>query len=328
MEYIITISVRINTTDPMKYLVTGGAGFIGSHIVDSLSDRGNEVIILDNFSSGRKENILHHENNTKIHVIHGSITDPATLKKACESVDGIFHEAAITSVARSVDNPFATNETNVTGTLNVLVAARDAGVKKVVFASSSSVYGDTPTLPKKESMCPHPKSPYAVSKHTGEEYLWVFSELYGLKTLAFRYFNVFGPRQDPKSNYAAVIPKFITSILTYNHPVIYGDGKQTRDFTYVKDVAEANVMAMESSAEGICNIAYGQQIDLNSLADLIMSITGIKTTTIYEPQRPGDIHDSLADSSRARDMFGYNPRYTVKTGLEETIQWYQDRMTN
>jgi UDP-glucose 4-epimerase len=310
----------------MKYLVTGGAGFIGSHIVDTLSERGNEIIILDNFFSGRKENISHLKSIKKIHFIHGSITDLAMLKTTCESVDGIFHEAAIASVARSVNNPVATNETNVTGTLNVLMAARDAGVKKIVYASSSSVYGDTPTLPKTESMCPCPKSPYAVSKHAGEEYLRVFSELYGLKTLSLRYFNVFGPRQDPQSDYAAVIPKFITRILARQRPVIYGDGTQTRDFTYVKDVAEANVKAMESSAEGVYNIAYGQQIDLNSLADLIMSITGIMTTPIYEPPRPGDIHDSLADSSRARDMFGYNPRYRVKTGLQETIQWYQDRM--
>jgi len=311
----------------MKYLVTGGAGFIGSHIVDNLSDAGHEVIILDNFFSGRKENISHLMGNKKIRFIQGSITDPETLKTACESVDGIFHEAAIASVSRSVKNPVATNEANVTGTLNVLVAARDAGVKKVVFSSSSSVYGDTPTLPKTESMSPSPKSPYAVSKHAGEEYLKVFSELYGLKTLSFRYFNVFGPRQDPNSDYAAVIPKFITRILAHERPVIYGDGTQTRDFTYVKDVAEANIRAMESPAEGVYNIAYGQQIDLNSLADLIMSITGISTTPIYEPSRLGDIHDSLADSSRAREAFGYMPRYTVKTGLQETISWYQEKMT-
>jgi len=311
----------------MRYLVTGGAGFIGSHIADNLSERGDEVIILDNFFSGRKENISHLASNNRIHIMNGSITDQAMLKTACESVDGIFHEAAIASVARSVNNPAATNEANITGTLNVLAAARDAGVKKVVFASSSSVYGDTPTLPKKESMCPDPKSPYAVSKHAGEEYLKVFSGLYGLKTLSFRYFNVFGPRQDPRSDYAAVIPKFITRILAHERPVIYGDGTQTRDFTYVRDVAEANVRAMESSAQGVYNIAYGQQIDLNSLADLIMSITGIRTTPVYEPPRPGDIYHSLADSSRARDAFGYKPRYTVKTGLEETIQWYLEQMT-
>ncbi|MFA5222098.1 MAG: SDR family oxidoreductase [Methanoregula sp.] len=310
----------------MKYLVTGGAGFIGSHIADLLVHDHHDVVILDNFFSGRKENISHLSGNKQVRFIDGSITNPAVLKSACESVDGIFHEAAIASVARSVNNPGATNEANVTGTLNVLVAARDAGVKKVVFASSSSVYGDTPTLPKKESMCPCPKSPYAVSKHAGEEYLRVFSELYGLKTLSFRYFNVFGPRQDPQSGYAAVIPKFITRILSHECPVIYGDGTQTRDFTYVKDVADANVRAMESTAEGVYNIAYGQQIDLNSLANLIMSITGIRAKPVYEPARPGDIHDSLADSSRARDAFGYNPRYTVKTGLEETIRWYQDRM--
>ncbi|MFA4826202.1 MAG: SDR family oxidoreductase [Methanoregula sp.] len=311
----------------MKYLVTGGAGFIGSHITDNLLACGHEVIILDNFFSGRKENISHLEDNSKIHIINGSITDPATLKTACESVDGIFHEAAIASVARSVNNPVATNEANISGTLNVLVAARDAGVKKVLFASSSSVYGDTPTLPKRESMCPSPKSPYAVSKHAGEEYLRVFSELYGLKTLSFRYFNVFGPRQDPKSDYAAVIPKFITRILAHERPIIYGDGTQTRDFTYVKDVAAANVRAMESSAEGVCNIAYGQQIDLNSLANMIMNLTGIETSPVYEPARPGDIHDSLADSTRAREAFGYSPAYTVKTGLQETVQWYKDRMT-
>ena len=311
----------------MKYLITGGAGFIGSHIADCLLANGHEVIILDNLFSGRIENISHITDSERARFIQGSITDPVTLKTACESVDGIFHEAAIASVARSVNNPVATNEANITGTLNVLTAARDSGVKKVVFASSSSVYGDTPTLPKKESMCPNPKSPYAVSKHTGEEYLRVFSELYGLKTLSFRYFNVFGPRQDPKSDYAAVIPKFITRILAHQRPIIYGDGTQTRDFTYVKDVAEANVRAMESAAEGIFNIAYGEQIDLNSLADMIMDITAIRTAPIYEASRPGDIHDSLADSSRAIDAFGYNPQYTVKTGLQETIQWYQAKMT-
>jgi UDP-glucose 4-epimerase len=311
----------------MKYLITGGAGFIGSHITDCLLARGHEVIILDNLFSGRMENISHISDTQKFRFIRGSITDPFVLRTACESVDGIFHEAAVASVTRSVNNPKATNEANVTGTLNVLVAARDAGVKKVLFASSSSVYGDTPTLPKKESMCPSPKSPYAVSKHAGEEYLRVFSELYGLKTLSFRYFNVFGPRQDPKSDYAAVIPKFITRILNHEKPVIYGDGTQTRDFTYVKDVAEANVKAMNSAAEGVFNIAYGQQISLNSLADLISEITGIRTSPVYEQSRPGDIHDSLADSTRAREAFGYSPRYTVKTGLEETIQWYHDRMT-
>jgi UDP-glucose 4-epimerase len=290
----------------MKYLVTGGAGFIGSHIVDTLSECGHDVIILDNFFSSRRENIAHLNGNKKISFIYGSITDPATLKTACESVDGIFHEAAITSVARSVDNPVATNEVNISGTLNILVAARDAGVKKVLFASSAAVYGDSPALPKEESMCPSPQSPYAVSKHAGEEYLRVFSELYGLKTLSFRYFNVFGPRQDPKSDYAAVIPKFIIHILAHERPVIYGDGTQTHDFIYVKDVAEANARAMESTAEGLYNIAYGQQID--------------------EPPRPGDIHDSLADISRGRDAFGYTPRYTLKTGLQKTIQWYQDIM--
>jgi UDP-glucose 4-epimerase len=310
----------------MYYLVTGGAGFIGSHIVDILSVSGHEVIILDNLFSGKKGNISHLEDNNKIQFFHGSITNPRDLTTVCDSVDGIFHEAAITSVSRSVKNPQATTKVNVNGTLNVLVAARDAGVKKVVFASSSSVYGDPMILPIKESMCPCPKSPYAISKHAGEEYMRIFSDLYGLNSLSFRYFNVFGPRQDPQSNYAAVIPKFITRILSHENPVIYGDGTQTRDFIYVKDVAEANIQAMESNAEGVYNIAYGQQTSLNTLAELIMTITGIHTKPIYGTVRPGDIHDSLADSSRACDAFGFNPRYTIKTGLMETIQWYQNRM--
>lgn len=310
----------------MKYLVTGGAGFIGSHIADTLLERGHDVLLLDNFFSGRQENIKLFAGNEKVRFFRGSVTDMAALKTVCESVDGVFHEAAIPSVPRSINNPLATNEVNINGTLNVLIAARDAGVKKVVFASSSSVYGETPQLPKEENMYLSPKSPYAISKHTGEEYMRVFSEIYGIKTLSFRYFNVFGPRQDPHSDYAAVIPKFITRILSHEAPVIYGDGTQTRDFTYVKDVAMANILAMESNAEGVYNIAYGVQTSLNDLAGLIMEITGIHTDLKYELPRPGDIHDSLADCTRARTAFGFNPRYTLKTGLSETIEWYQKKL--
>jgi UDP-glucose 4-epimerase len=310
----------------MKYLVTGGAGFIGSHIADTLLERGHDVLLLDNFFSGRQENIKLFAGNEKVRFFRGSVTDMAALKTVCESVDGVFHEAAIPSDPRSINNPLATNEVNINGTLNVLIAARDAGVKKVVFASSSSVYGETPQLPKEENMYLSPKSPYAISKHTGEEYMRVFSEIYGIKTLSFRYFNVFGPRQDPHSDYAAVIPKFITRILSHEAPVIYGDGTQTRDFTYVKDVAMANILAMESNAEGVYNIAYGVQTSLNDLAGLIMEITGIHTDLKYELPRPGDIHDSLADCTRARTAFGFNPRYTLKTGLSETIEWYQKKL--
>jgi len=216
----------------------------------------------------------------------------------------------------------ATNEVNVGGTLNVLVAARDGGVRKVVYASSSSVYGDTPTLPKVEGMKPNPKSPYAVSKLAGEYYCRVFSEVYGIKTVALRYFNVFGPRQDPESQYAAVIPRFITRILSGQPPIIYGDGTQTRDFTYVKDVVQANVKAMESNAEGVFNVAYNQRISLLSLVDIIAGETGVKVNPVFEPPRPGDIHDSQADISAAQKAFGYAPEYTVRSGLKETIAWY------
>jgi UDP-glucose 4-epimerase len=307
----------------MNYLVTGGAGFIGSHITEHLILQGHEVIILDNFFSGRRENISDLIGNKKVTLINGSITDSELLKSAFKSVDGIFHEAAITSVSGSIQDPVATNDVNITGTLNVLIAARDAGVKKVVFASSASVYGDAPGLPKQESMNPHPKSPYAISKLTGEYYMDVFSSLYGIRTLSLRYFNVFGPRQDPLSEYAAVIPRFITRILSHRAPVIFGDGTQTRDFIYVKDVAEANLHAMESTAEGVCNIAYGQPLSLNALADQIMKTTGHFLRPRYEPERAGDIHDSFADCSRAIKTFGYAPRYSVETGVAETIQWFQ-----
>ncbi|MEI6842420.1 MAG: SDR family oxidoreductase [Methanomicrobiales archaeon] len=309
---------------PIKYVVTGGAGFIGSHLVDFLS-RDNDLIILDNLFSGKMENIAHHTGNERVRFINGSVTDIDLLYQIFEGVGGIFHEAAIASVPRSVKNPIASNETNIAGTLNVLVAAKDCGVRKIVFASSSSVYGDTPVLPKREDMGPHPLSPYAVSKLTGEQYLRVFSELYGIETIALRYFNVFGPRQDPNSEYAAVIPKFITQILSHQSPVIFGDGGQTRDFSYVKDVVQANVRAMESNAQGVFNIAYCQRIDLNELARVIMEITGVTVPVLYEPPRIGDIRDSLADITRAKSGFNYDPEYTVKTGLMETIEWYQNQ---
>jgi len=307
----------------MKYIITGGAGFIGSHIVEELAKQQHEVVILDNFFSGRMENIKQFLKKKNVAFVKGSITDLSVLKKIFEGADGIFHEGAIASVPRSIANPLATNEANVTGTLNVLIASRDCDVRKVLFASSSSVYGNTPTLPKREDMTPDPLSPYAVSKLTGEHYLKVFSEVYGLKTLSLRYFNVFGPRQDPKSEYAAVIPRFITKIFSHESPTIYGDGSQTRDFTYVKDVVQANIRAMESDAEGVFNVAYCKQIDLNELASQIMEITGITVPLVYEPPRTGDVRDSLADIRRAQEAFGYSPEYTVKTGLEDTIAWYQ-----
>jgi len=304
----------------MKYIVTGGAGFIGSHIAEALAGK-HEVVIIDDLFSGKMQNLDDFRNS--VHFVQGSITDLPLMKEICAEADGIFHEAAIASVPRSIKNPLATNEANITGTLNVLVAAKECGVRKIVFASSSSVYGDTPTLPKREDMEPHPLSPYAVSKLAGEHYMNVFTKLYGIKTIALRYFNVFGPRQDPNSDYAAVIPKFITRTLNHQSPVIFGDGTQTRDFTFVKDVVQANISAMQSEAEGVFNVAYNQRIDLNTLAQLIMEITGISIPITHESPRKGDIRDSLADITRAKSGFNYDPAYTLKTGLKETIPWYQ-----
>jgi UDP-glucose 4-epimerase len=307
----------------MNYIVTGGAGFIGSHLAEALARQQHNVVILDNLFSGTMANIAPFLSFPNVTFVQGSITDPVLLKETCAGADGIFHQAAIASVPRSIANPAATNEANVSGTLNVLVAARDCGVRKVVFASSSSVYGDTPTLPKREDMAPRPLSPYAVSKLAGEQYMNVFCGVYGIQTLSLRYFNVFGPRQDKNSAYAAVIPKFITSVLDHRSPVIFGDGEQTRDFTYVSDVVQANIRAMESGATGVFNVAYCRRINLKELAAMIMEISGISVPLLYEPPRAGDVRDSLADISRAQEAFGYDPQYTVRTGMEETISWYQ-----
>ncbi len=304
----------------MKVVVTGGSGFIGSNLAGELV-RDHEVTVIDNLSTGRIENLDYIRD--KIELINGSILDLDLLRVVFAGADTVFHQAAIPSVQRSVDNPIASNQANVDGTLNVLVAARDCGVRKVVYASSSSVYGDTPTLPKREDMKPNPKSPYAVSKLAGEYYCRVFSDVYGLKTACLRYFNVFGPRQDPKSEYAAVIPRFVTRILEGKPPVIYGDGQQTRDFTFVKDVVKANILAGRGEAEGVFNIACGRRISLNDLALRIMEIAGNQVEPVYDKPRAGDIKDSLADISAARRAIGYYPDYDMDSGLKETIKWFQ-----
>ena len=302
----------------MKYIVTGGAGFIGSHIVEAIAG-SHEVVVIDNFSSGKQENLSMFSDN--VHRIPGSITDFPLLKDAFLGADGIFHLGAIASVARSVDDPIATHETNLTGTLNVLLAARDCGVKKVVFSSSSAVYGDEPTLPKREDMPPVPLSPYAVSKLAGEYYCTVFFELFGLKTVSLRYFNVFGPRQDPLSEYAAVIPKFITRLLHHQPPLIFGDGKQTRDFVYVKDVVQANLLAMHSTRTGTFNIGSGESIDLNTLARTLAEIMKVTISPLYEKPRSGDIRDSVSDITAAKKSLGYRTSYSLDKGLAETITW-------
>ena len=304
----------------MKYLITGGAGFIGSHLADALAGH-HDLVLLDNLFSGKEENIRHLA-GAGISFVRGSVTDSALLGRVMEGVDGVFHQAAVVSVPRSLRDPVGTNEANVTGTLRVLVAARDAGVKAVVYASSSSVYGDSPALPKREDMPAVPKSPYAVSKLAGEHYMRIFSELYDIRTVSLRYFNVFGPRQDPDSPYAAVIPRFITRILRGEPVVIHGDGGQTRDFTYVRDVVQGNLKAMESGARGVFNLACGERNSIRDLARTIMDITGRDVPVRHDEPRPGDVRDSLADITAARERLQYAPGYNLRTGLEETIPWY------
>ena len=309
----------------MKVVITGGCGFIGSNLAHELADE-NEVIVIDDLSTGRSENNEDLLNNENYRFVKGSITDLDLLKQIFDGADYVFHQAAIPSVPRSIKDPAKTNEVNISGTLNVLIAAEHNNVKKVVYASSSSVYGDTPALPKEEGMIPNPLSPYAVSKLTGEYYCKVWSDIYGLKTASLRYFNVYGPKQDPSSEYAAVIPKFITRVLNGEPPIIYGDGEQTRDFTFVKDVVSANILAAKSSGTGIFNIGGGQRISINELAETIIKASGTGTDpglTYMEP-REGDVKHSLADIHRAESIIGYNPAYTLDDGLEETIRGFSN----
>ena len=301
----------------MKIVITGGAGFIGSNIAEELAKK-HDVVIIDDLSTGRVENV----EDLDLELVQGSITDPDMLKENFRGVDYVFHQAALPSVQRSIEDPVLANEVNICGTLNVLVAARDADVKKVIYASSSSVYGDTPELPKREDMNPDPKSPYAVAKLAGEYYCRVFNEIYGLKTVALRYFNVYGPRQDPSSDYAAVLPKFTNRCLAGKEPIIYGDGEQTRDFTFVRDVVQANVRAMGSDATGVFNVATGTRISINDLAGMVMEIIGNRVDCVYEEPRAGDVRDSLGDISKAHAGFGYVPRYVMEDGLKETIGWF------
>ena len=302
----------------MNILITGGAGFIGSNLAEELAKK-HEVVIIDDLSTGRVKNV----EDLDLELVRGSITDPDMLKETFRGVDYVFHQAALPSVQRSIEDPVLANEVNICGTLNVLVAARDAGVTKVIYASSSSVYGDTPELPKREDMKPDPKSPYAVAKLTGEYYCRVFNEIYGLKTVALRYFNVYGPRQDPSSDYAAVIPNFVNRVMAGKEPIIYGDGEQTRDFTFMRDVVQANVLAMESDAIGVFNVATGKRISVNDLAGMVRGIIGNRVECVHEGARAGDVRDSLGDISRARAGFGYVPRYGMEDGLKETIGWFR-----
>ena len=310
----------------MRIVITGGAGFIGSNLAEVLAlAPNNEVCVVDDLSTGRVENI---PVAGGIEFIKGSITDLQLMNEVLADADFVFHQAALPSVQRSIEDPAHTNEVNIRGTLNVLMAARDAGVKKVIYASSSSVYGDTPELPKREGMTPNPLSPYAVTKLVGEYYCKVFNDVYGLNTISLRYFNVYGPRQDPHSEYAAVIPRFVSRILKGEPPIIYGDGQQTRDFTFVKDVVNANILAMKSDATGVYNIASGRRISIQGLATLITRLTGRDRDVepVFDKPRKGDVRHSLADISRARADMGYKPEYSLERGLEETIRWFKLEM--
>ncbi|MBN1481838.1 SDR family oxidoreductase [candidate division KSB1 bacterium] len=312
----------------MKYLVTGGAGFIGANLTETLLQQGHEVVVLDNFSTGLRHNLAGFEQyQSKFRLIEGDLRDLDTCREACHMVDYVLHQGALGSVPRSIAHPITTNENNVSGTLNLFIAARDENVKRIVFASSSSVYGNANTLPKVESMIPHPISPYAASKNICEMYGRIFYELYDIEIIALRYFNVFGRRQDPNSTYAAVIPLFVKALMRGEQPVIFGDGTQSRDFSYIDNVIEANILASRAPKQAcgkVFNIACGQRTTLNDLYTKICELLNIYIEPRYVKERPGDVKHSLADISLARQILGYEPIYDVFQGLELAIDWYRD----
>lgn len=307
------------------YVVTGGAGFIGSHIAQRLLHDGQRVRIVDNFITGRRDNLAVLTGDFELHEV--SITDLAALRRAFEGADYVVHQAALPSVPRSIDEPLVAHEHNVTGTLNVLLAARDAGVKRVVYAGSSSAYGDAETDPKDESLSPNPLSPYGVSKLAGEYYCRVFTEVYGLETVVLRYFNVFGPRQDETSQYSAVIPLFISAMLKGKQPTIYGDGLQSRDFTYIDNVVHGNLLALKAPAAPgrVMNVATGANITLLQLVGEINRLLGSDIEPIHAPERVGDIRHSRAAIDLAGELIGYEPQVDFATGLRRTFDWYRER---
>jgi nucleoside-diphosphate-sugar epimerase len=308
----------------MRYLVTGGAGFIGSNTVDELVRRGHSVVVLDDLSAGKEENLA--EVRAKITFIRGSITDIEAVQKAMHQAEYVIHLAARTSVPRSVKDPIETNKINVDGTLNILVAARDNKAKRVVLAASSSAYGETPTLPKTEAMQAAPISPYGVSKYVGELYASVFGKCYGLENVSLRYFNIFGPRQDPNSPYSGVLSRFCTAYLEDSSPTVFGDGEQTRDFTFVENAVQANLLACDApGASGrVFNIGTGGRVSLNQTLRMLKKISGNAPEIKYEPARDGDIRDSQADIRNAQELLGYEPSVGFEEGLERTFAWYRE----
>jgi nucleoside-diphosphate-sugar epimerase len=309
----------------MRALVTGGAGFIGSHLAARLLRDGHEVRVLDNFSTGSRSNLA--DMGDAVEIVEGDIQSYERAHNAVQGCEVVFHQAALPSVPRSIQDPLTSNSANVIGTLNMLLASRDSGVRRVVYASSSSIYGSDPTLPKQEDRAPRPISPYAVAKLAAEGYCRSFSEVYGLETVALRYFNVFGSRQDPLSAYAAVIPKFITALLAGEPPAVFGDGEQSRDFTYIDNVVDANLLASQSAdvSGQAFNIACGDRISLNHLLDELREIIGSEVEASYLEPRPGDVPHSLADISRAEESLGYRPAVEFSDGLRRTVDYHQAR---
>ena len=310
-------------------LVTGGAGFIGSNLTEALLNQGHWVWVLDNFSTGKRENLVFDKEYPSLEIIDGDIRDLAICRKVMKDIEVVFHQAALPSVQRSVEDPLISNSVNVEGTLNILLSSRDTGVKRLIYASSSSIYGDTPTLPKQEGMPPNPLSPYALQKYIGEHYCRLFFQLYGLETVSLRYFNVFGPKQDPNSIYSAVIPRFIDALLEGHPPIIFGDGEQSRDFTYIDNVIQANLLAMHVdrlNGEPI-NIACGKRTSLNQLLAILYDIFGTKVSPIYQEPRNGDVRHSLADIRKGKQILNYEPNVGIEAGLKKTVEYFKEQRT-
>ena len=309
----------------LKVLVTGGAGFIGSNLTEALLKKGCVVRVLDNFSTGRRENLGFDKEYPSLEIVEGDICNLSTCQKAMREVEYVFHQAALPSVQRSIEDPEGSNAINVGGTLNILLAAREEKVKRVIYASSSSVYGDTPTLPKHEEMSPNPLSPYALQKYVGEQYCRLFYQLYGLDTVSLRYFNIYGPKQDPNSLYSAVIPIFIDALLLNRPPIIFGDGEQSRDFTYIENVVQANLLAMSAKrlhGEAM-NIACGKRTSLNQLLNILKDILGSAQSPIYEEPRKGDVRHSLADIRKGKEVINYAPTIEIEIGLKKTVDFFK-----